>query len=86
MCVCMYKYLNEFFFFFFFVSDDPAVRARLSEALETVLNKSQEPNKSKKDQCSNAKHTMLFDLIHTVYTLCISPWKKVSCIYSTAGM
>ena len=82
MCACVYKYLNEFFF----VSDNPVVRARLSEALETVLNRTQEPNKFKKDQCSNAKNTVLFDLIHTVYTPCISPWKKVSCMYSTASM
>ena len=56
MCACVYKYLNEFFF----VSDDPVVRARLSEALETVLNKTQEPNKSKKVQHSNANNAVLF--------------------------
>ena len=47
-------------------SDDPVVRARLSEALETVLNKTQEPNKSKKVQHSNAKNAVLFEAINLI--------------------
>ena len=47
-------------------SDDPVVRARLSEALETVLNKTQEPNKSKKVQHSNAKNAVLFESINLI--------------------
>ena len=50
----------------FFVSDDPVVRARLSEALETVLNKTQEPNKSKNVQHSNAKNAVLFESINLI--------------------
>ena len=47
-------------------SDEPVVRARLSEALETVLNKTQEPNKSKKVQHSNAKNAVLFEAINLI--------------------
>ena len=49
-----------------FIADDPVVRARLSEALETVLNKTQEPSKSKKVQHSNAKNAVLFESINLI--------------------
>ena len=58
----MYKWLSKYFF----TSDDPIVRACLSEALETVLNKTQEPNKSKKVQHSNAKNAVLFESINLI--------------------
>ena len=48
------------------IPDDPVVRARLSEALEAVLNKTQEPNKSKKVQHSNAKNSVLFEAINLI--------------------
>lgn len=38
--------------------EDPGVRGRLSECLETILNKAQEPPKSKKIQHSNAKNAV----------------------------
>jgi AP-2 complex subunit alpha len=38
----------------------------LSEVLETVLNKTQEPNKSKKVQHSNAKNAVLFEAINLI--------------------
>ena len=47
-------------------SDDPVVRAHLSEALETVLNEIQEPSKSKKVQHSNAKNAVLFESINLI--------------------
>ena len=47
-------------------SDDPVVCARLSEALETVLNKTQELNKSKKVQHSNTKNAVLFESINLI--------------------
>ena len=43
--------------------EDPGVRARLNECLETILNKAQEPPKSKKIQHSNAKNAVLFEAI-----------------------
>ncbi|XP_045872292.1 AP-2 complex subunit alpha-2 isoform X2 [Meles meles] len=45
---------------------DPAVRGRLTECLETVLNKAQEPPKSKKVQHSNAKNAVLFEAISLI--------------------
>jgi len=42
--------------------DDPAVKARILECLETILNKAQEPPKSKKVQHSNAKNAVLFEV------------------------
>ncbi|XP_060031850.1 AP-2 complex subunit alpha-2 isoform X2 [Erinaceus europaeus] len=45
---------------------DPAVRGRLSECLETILNKAQEPPKSKKVQHSNAKNAVLFEGISLI--------------------
>uniref|UniRef100_A0A8D0QZ01 AP-2 complex subunit alpha n=1 Tax=Sus scrofa TaxID=9823 RepID=A0A8D0QZ01_PIG len=45
---------------------DPAVRGRLTECLETILNKAQEPPKSKKVQHSNAKNAALFEAISLV--------------------
>ena len=59
------RYLISFLFPFI-VSDDAVVRARLSEALETVLNKIQEPSKSKKVQHSNAKNAVLFESINLI--------------------
>lgn len=48
------------------VSDDPGVRGRLNECLETILNKAQEPPKSKKVQHSNAKNAVLFEAISLI--------------------
>ncbi|XP_076971431.1 AP-2 complex subunit alpha-2 isoform X2 [Tamandua tetradactyla] len=45
---------------------DPAVRGRLTECLEMVLNKAQEPPKSKKVQHSNAKNAVLFEAISLI--------------------
>ncbi|XP_025771337.1 AP-2 complex subunit alpha-2 [Puma concolor] len=46
--------------------EDPAVRGRLTECLETILNKAQEPPKSKKVQHSNAKNAVLFETISLI--------------------
>ncbi|XP_014662046.1 PREDICTED: AP-2 complex subunit alpha-like [Priapulus caudatus] len=46
--------------------EDPAVRTRLTECLETILNKAQEPPKSKKVQHSNAKNAVLFEAISVI--------------------
>ncbi|XP_007568308.1 PREDICTED: AP-2 complex subunit alpha-2 isoform X2 [Poecilia mexicana] len=43
--------------------EDASLRSRLSECLETILNKAQEPPKSKKVQHSNAKNAVLFEAI-----------------------
>lgn len=43
--------------------EDTALRSRLTECLETILNKAQEPPKSKKVQHSNAKNAILFEAI-----------------------
>uniref|UniRef100_A0A3Q3X559 AP-2 complex subunit alpha n=1 Tax=Mola mola TaxID=94237 RepID=A0A3Q3X559_MOLML len=43
--------------------EDAAIRSRLTECLETILNKAQEPPKSKKVQHSNAKNAVLFEAI-----------------------
>jgi AP-2 complex subunit alpha len=42
------------------------VRGRLTEWLETILNKAQEPPKSKKVQHSNAKNAVLFEAISLI--------------------
>ncbi|XP_004866931.1 AP-2 complex subunit alpha-1 isoform X2 [Heterocephalus glaber] len=46
--------------------EDAAVKGRLVESLETVLNKAQEPPKSKKVQHSNAKNAILFETISLI--------------------
>lgn len=46
--------------------DDPAVFGRLNECLETILNKAQEPPKSKKVQHSNARNAVLFEAINLI--------------------
>lgn len=46
-----------------FFAEDAALRSRLTECLETILNKAQEPPKSKKVQHSNAKNAVLFEAI-----------------------
>ncbi|RWS17642.1 AP-2 complex subunit alpha-2-like protein [Dinothrombium tinctorium] len=46
--------------------DEPGVRGRLNECLETILNKAQEPPKSKKVQHSNAKNAVLFEAISLI--------------------
>nr|KAF6398418.1 adaptor related protein complex 2 subunit alpha 2 [Molossus molossus] len=46
--------------------EDPAVRGRLTECLETILNKAQEPPKSKKVQHSNARNAVLFEAISLI--------------------
>lgn len=50
----------------FAVSEDAALRSRLTECLETILNKAQEPPKSKKVQHSNAKNAVLFEAISLI--------------------
>ncbi|KAF5288660.1 hypothetical protein FQR65_LT11973 [Abscondita terminalis] len=47
-------------------AEDPGVRGRLNECLETILNKAQEPPKSKKVQHSNAKNAILFEAISLI--------------------
>lgn len=49
-----------------FVPEDAAVKNRLTECLETILNKAQEPPKSKKVQHSNAKNAVLFEAINLI--------------------
>lgn len=46
--------------------EDPAVRTRLTECLETILNKAQEPPKSKKIQHGNAKNAVLNEAINLI--------------------
>jgi len=46
--------------------DDASVKNRLTECLETILNKAQEPPKSKKVQHSNAKNAVLFEAINLI--------------------
>jgi AP-2 complex subunit alpha len=46
--------------------EDPSVRSRLNECLDTVLNKAQEPLKSKKVQHSNARNAVLFEAINLI--------------------
>ncbi|EFX80034.1 hypothetical protein DAPPUDRAFT_212220 [Daphnia pulex] len=46
--------------------EDAGVRGRLTECLETILNKAQEPPKSKKVQHSNAKNAVLFEAISLI--------------------
>ncbi|XP_026834574.1 AP-2 complex subunit alpha isoform X2 [Drosophila erecta] len=48
------------------VTEEAGVRARLNETLETILNKAQEPPKSKKVQHSNAKNAVLFEAINLI--------------------
>uniref|UniRef100_A0A8C5H192 AP-1 complex subunit gamma n=1 Tax=Gouania willdenowi TaxID=441366 RepID=A0A8C5H192_GOUWI len=43
--------------------EDAGLRSRLTECLVTILNKAQEPPKSKKVQHSNAKNAVLFEAI-----------------------
>lgn len=52
--------------FVLFPPEDAAVRGRLTECLETILNKAQEPPKSKKVQHSNAKNAVLFEAISLI--------------------
>lgn len=52
--------------FFVLFSDDAVVRARLSEALEAILNRAQEPAKSKKIQYFNSKNSVLFEAINLI--------------------
>ena len=47
-------------------TEDAGVRGRLTECLETILNKAQEPPKSKKVQHSNAKNAVLFEAISLI--------------------
>ncbi|KAK9395368.1 AP-2 complex subunit alpha-1 [Crotalus adamanteus] len=46
--------------------EDASVKGRLVECLETILNKAQEPPKSKKVQHSNAKNAILFEAISLI--------------------
>lgn len=54
-------------------SDDPGVKTRLPECLETILNKAQEPPKSKKVQHSNAKNAVLFEAINLIIHMDCDP-------------
>ncbi|XP_029605273.1 AP-2 complex subunit alpha-1 [Salmo trutta] len=56
--------------------EDGAVKGRLVECLETILNKAQEPPKSKKVQHSNAKNAILFEAISLIihYDRFGNPW------------
>ncbi|CAF1162721.1 unnamed protein product [Adineta ricciae] len=46
--------------------EDPSIRSRLNECLDTILNKAQEPLKSKKVQHSNARNAVLFEAINLI--------------------
>lgn len=46
--------------------DDPGVKGRLNECLDSLLNRAQEPPKSKKVQHSNAKNAVLFEAISLI--------------------
>jgi len=46
--------------------EDAAQVSKLSECLETILNKAQEPPKSKKVQHSNSKNSVLFEAINLI--------------------
>ncbi|CAN0429297.1 unnamed protein product [Lampetra planeri] len=46
--------------------EETTVRGRLNECLESILNKAQEPPKSKKVQHSNAKNAVLFEAINLI--------------------
>ncbi|XP_061620975.1 AP-2 complex subunit alpha-2-like isoform X2 [Phyllopteryx taeniolatus] len=46
--------------------EDTALRSRLTECVETILNKAQDPPKSKKVQHSNAKNAVLFEAISLI--------------------
>ncbi|XP_064437527.1 AP-2 complex subunit alpha-1 isoform X2 [Mirounga angustirostris] len=69
--------------------EDAAVKGRLVECLETVLNKAQEPPKSKKVQHSNAKNAILFEtislIIHYDRVVLDPSWKKQNSRLSSFG-
>jgi len=46
--------------------DDPSIKSRLNECLDTILQKAQEALKSKKLQHSNAKNAVLFEAINLI--------------------
>ncbi|XP_032894316.1 AP-2 complex subunit alpha-2-like isoform X2 [Amblyraja radiata] len=46
--------------------EDRAIQERLTECLETIMNKVQEPPKSRKVQYSNAKNAVLFEAINLI--------------------
>lgn len=58
--------LTNLLCWFDFATEDPAVRGRLCEALEAILNRAQDPPKSKKVQHSNAKNAVLFEGINLI--------------------
>ncbi|KAG8140189.1 putative AP-2 complex subunit alpha protein [Naja naja] len=64
--------------------EDAAVKGRLVECLETILNKAQEPPKSKKVQHSNAKNAILFEAISLIihYDRQASNFSTPCCSYS----
>lgn len=59
------------------VAEDAALRSRLTECLETILNKAQEPPKSKKVQHSNAKNAVLFEAIALIIHHDRSVWRRL---------
>ncbi|OQV12638.1 AP-2 complex subunit alpha [Hypsibius exemplaris] len=54
-------------------SEDPSVRSKLNECLDQILNKAQEPPKSKKVQHSNAKNAVLFEAISLIIHMDVEP-------------
>jgi AP-2 complex subunit alpha len=54
-------------------AEDAAVKSRLTECLETILNKAQEPPKSKKVQHPNAKNAVLFEAINLIIHMDCDP-------------
>ena len=53
--------------------EDPSLKSRLNECLDTILNKAQEAPKSKKLQHSNAKNAVLFEAINLIIHMDCEP-------------
>ena len=66
MLVYTMSYVHVCIDFVHGITDDAAYRNRLSECLDTILNKVQEPPKAKKVQHSNAKNAVLFEAINLI--------------------
>ncbi|KAL5503628.1 hypothetical protein EMCRGX_G010605 [Ephydatia muelleri] len=61
LCVKLMQLLQRFP-----IPEDAIIRSKLSEALEAVINRAQEPGKSKKIQYANAKNAVLFEAINLI--------------------
>jgi len=48
------------------IGEDQATNNRLSDCLDAILTRSQEPPKSKKVQHTNARHAVLFETINLI--------------------